>query len=151
MTSFRKYNLMKTINAINNLTKQQSFNRTTLLDNNVFHKFTWKFYCYFWILHGVIRLTFLQNRHSTAITSLFAALNTRVVQYTKGLSRQWIIITYNAYACKRIIVGNYCKGQIFNSGTSQILGLWNVLFYSEWQCPYQSKLRVVFQVIRSEG
>ena len=29
------------------ITKQQSFNRTTLLDNNVFHKFTQKFYGYF--------------------------------------------------------------------------------------------------------
>ena len=35
------------------LTKHQSFNRTSLLDNNVFHKFNKNFYCYFSLMHGL--------------------------------------------------------------------------------------------------
>ena len=89
------YHFVSKVSAINEdhqchkfLTKHQSFNRTTLLDNNVFHKFTLNFLKrFFMVLCRLIKL--LYNKLHVVFILLAIVLCSMKIQLTSNLSQSW--------------------------------------------------------------
>ena len=70
------------------LTKHQSFYRTSLLDNNVFHKFTLNFLKrFFMVLCRLIKL--LYNKLHVVFILLAIVLCSMKIQLTSNLSQSW--------------------------------------------------------------